>query len=163
RKWRDFTLLSLTEALSETIAAFPVYRTYMRTGEPPSAADERHVRRAVASARRRAPSISSRVFTFLSGLLLLKTEGTPEEQAEQTAFALRFQQLTGPVMAKATEDTAMYRYVRLVCANEVGGNPGAFGTSIDDFHRTNVERARTWPLGMTTTSTHDTKRGEDAA
>jgi (1->4)-alpha-D-glucan 1-alpha-D-glucosylmutase len=163
RKWRDFTLMSLTEALSETIAAFPVYRTYMRTGEPPSANDERHVRRAVAAAGRRTPSISSRVFGFLGELLLLHTEGTEAEQAEQTAFALRFQQLTGPVMAKSTEDTAMYRYVRLVCSNEVGGNPAAFGTSLEEFHRGNVERARTWPLGMTTTSTHDAKRGEDAS
>jgi glycogen operon protein len=163
RKWRDFTLMSLTEALTETIAAFPVYRTYLRAGEAPSAADTRHIRRAVAAARRSTPSISASVFAFLESLLLLEADGTPSEQRDRTAFALRFQQLTGPVMAKAVEDTAFYRYVRLVCLNEVGTNPAAFGTSVDAFHRSNLERARTWPLSMTTTSTHDTKRGEDAS
>jgi len=163
RKWRDFTLMSLTEALSEVIAAFPVYRTYLRAGEPPSAADERHIRLAVARARRRAPAISKSVFAFLEGLLLLKVEGTPDDQRDQVAFALRFQQLTGPVMAKAREDTALYRYPRLLCLNEVGATPSVFGRSIEELHHGNLERARTWPLSMTTTSTHDMKRGEDAA
>jgi (1->4)-alpha-D-glucan 1-alpha-D-glucosylmutase len=163
RKWRDFTLMSLTEALTETIASFPVYRTYLRAGEPPSAADARHIRRAVAAARRRTPSISTSVFAFLESLLLLEPDGSADEQRDRTAFALRFQQLTGPVMAKAVEDTAFYRYVRLVCLNEVGATPAAFGTSIDAFHRSNLERARTWPLSMISTSTHDTKRGEDAS
>src|SRR5690606_18934658 len=78
-------------------------------------------------------------------------------------FALRFQQLTGPVMAKSVEDTAFYRYHRLICLNEVGGSPGHFGTSVEAFHRLNAERARSWPLSMVTTSTHDAKRGEDAS
>jgi (1->4)-alpha-D-glucan 1-alpha-D-glucosylmutase len=140
-----------------------VYRTYLRAGEPPSKADTQHIHGAIAAARRHSPSISASVFSFLQSLLLLEPEGTAEEQAERTAFALRFQQLTGPVMAKAVEDTAFYRYVRLVCMNEVGGNPGAFATAPEAFHRGNFERVRAWPLSMTTTSTHDTKRGEDAA
>ncbi|HEX4334908.1 MAG TPA: glycogen debranching protein GlgX [Polyangiaceae bacterium] len=163
RKWRDFTSMSLTEALTETIAGFPVYRTYLRAGEAPSKADTQHIRRAVATARRRSPSISASVFSFLENLLLLEPEGTAEEQPDRTAFALRFQQLTGPVMAKAVEDTAFYRYVRLVCLSEVGGSPAQFGTPPESFHRGNVERVRTWPLTMTAGSTHDTKRGEDAA
>ncbi|HVW30264.1 MAG TPA: glycogen debranching protein GlgX [Polyangiaceae bacterium] len=163
RRWRDFTAISLTEALTETIASFPVYRTYLRAGEPPSKADAQHIRRAITAARRHSPSISASVFSFLESLLLLEPEGSAEEQADRTALALRFQQLTGPVMAKAVEDTAFYRYVRLVCMNEVGGNPAAFAIAPEAFHRGNVERVRAWPLSMTTTSTHDTKRGEDAA
>ena len=102
-------------------------------------------------------------FRFLEELLLLSTEVDDEERKEHVFFALRFQQLTGPVMAKAVEDTAFYRYHRLVCLNEVGGMPAQFGTSIESFHRQNAERARTWPRSMVTTSTHDTKRGEDTA
>jgi glycogen operon protein len=153
RKWRDFTSMSLTEALTETIAGFPVYRTYLRAGEPPTKADVQHIRGAIAAARRRSPSISASVFSFLENLLLLEPEGTAEEQPDRLAFALRFQQLTGPVMAKAVEDTAFYRYLRLVCLNEVGGTPAVFGTSPEAFHRGNVERVRTWPLTMNTTST----------
>jgi (1->4)-alpha-D-glucan 1-alpha-D-glucosylmutase len=76
---------------------------------------------------------------------------------------MRFQQLTGPVMAKSVEDTAFYRYNRLLCLNEVGNDPTHFGTSIDAFHTQNIERLRAWPLSLIATSTHDTKRGEDAA
>jgi (1->4)-alpha-D-glucan 1-alpha-D-glucosylmutase len=76
---------------------------------------------------------------------------------------MRFQQLTGPVMAKAVEDTAFYRYNRLLALNEVGADPSRFGTAVDQFHHDNLERLRSWPLAMLTTSTHDTKRGEDAA
>ena len=82
---------------------------------------------------------------------------------EHVFFALRFQQRTGPVMAKSVEDTAFYRYHRLVCLNEVGGSPAHFGTSVESFHAQNAERARTWPRAMISTSTHDTKRGEDTA
>ena len=96
-------------------------------------------------------------------MLLLETEATDDERREHVRFALRFQQLTGPVMAKAVEDTAYYRYTRLVCLNEVGGDPARFGTGIEELHRRNAGRARWWPLSMTATSTHDTKRGEDAA
>ena len=82
---------------------------------------------------------------------------------DKRAFAFRFQQLTGPVMAKSVEDTAFYRYQRLIALNEVGGDPAQFGTSLERFHADSTERWRTWPLSMLTSSTHDTKRGEDAA
>ena len=76
-------------------------------------------------------------------------------------FTLKFQQLTGPVMAKGLEDTACYVYTRFISVNEVGGSPAEFGTSLSDFHRANQERAEHWPHSMLTTSTHDTKRSED--
>ena len=161
RKWRDFTLVSLTGALVETLAAFPVYRTYQREGGALAVQDERRVRYAVRVARRRSPGVSATVFSFLEQILLARTEG--DERAEHLRFALRFQQLSGPVMAKSVEDTAFYRYPRLVCLNDVGGLPSKLGTSIDEVHAQCAERARSWPLSMTTTSTHDSKRGEDAA
>jgi glycogen debranching enzyme GlgX/malto-oligosyltrehalose synthase len=163
RQWSDFTLISLTRALSETVAAFPVYRTYFRETEKRDPHDESCVKTAIATARRRIPSISESVFAFLEDLLLLRTEAPEDKRREQVRFALRFQQLTGPVMAKSVEDTAFYRYTRLVSLNEVGGMPSKFGTTLEEFHRQNADRARSWPLSMTTTSTHDTKRGEDTA
>ncbi len=163
RRWRDFTLGGLVNAMREIIAAFPVYRTYLREGAGPSKHDERWVRQAVATARRQNPSISDTLFSFLEDLLLLEAEGPEEDRREYARFVMRFQQLTGPVMAKAVEDTSFYRYNRLVCLNEVGGLPSRFGTTVEEFHRQNAERARAWPLSMVTTSTHDTKRGEDTA
>ena len=163
RRWRDFTLISLTRALTEVLAAFPVYRTYLREGSPPSQEDQRRVHEAIRSARRRNPAISESVFAFLDEVLLLRTQETESERTEHERFALRFQQITGPVMAKSVEDTAFFRYNRLVCLNEVGNHPGKFGQSVDDFHTQNSERARGWPLAMVTTATHDAKRGEDAS
>jgi glycogen operon protein len=160
RKWRDFTLISLTSALVETLAAFPVYRTYLRPGEPPSEQDKRRVRHAVAVARRVNQGIAGSVFDFLEDVLLMRAEDGGATD-EQVAFALRFQQLTGPATAKSVEDTAFYRYLRLVNRNEVGAEPAQFAVSPEEFHGHNAERLRRWPLGMTTLSTHDTKRGED--
>ena len=165
RSWRDFTLISLTRALTEVIAAFPVYRTYLRLPAQHSEADQQIVRTSVRLARRRNPSLDPSVFDFIQTILLgdFVPQVEDGDDAERVPFALRFQQLTGPVTAKAVEDTAFYRYTRLACLNDVGGNPQKFGTTIDEFHRANMARARNWPLGMTTGSTHDTKRGEDAA
>ncbi|HKY36617.1 MAG TPA: glycogen debranching protein GlgX [Polyangiaceae bacterium] len=163
RHFRDFTLLGLTRALIEIVCAFPVYRTYLRPDSATNAAAERVVRAAVRLARMRSSAQAPSVFAFFENLLLSRLEGSEPQKLRQTAFALRFQQLTGPIMAKAVEDTAFYRYTRLVALNEVGGSPARFGTSIRDFHRENAERARSWPLSMTSTATHDTKRGEDVA
>jgi (1->4)-alpha-D-glucan 1-alpha-D-glucosylmutase len=162
RRWRDFTLISLTRAIVEILAAFPVYRTYLREGAPPSQDDKQHVKQAIRTARARAPGIDPTVFDFLQDVLLLRAEGNDRERRELAYVALRFQQLTGPVMAKAVEDTAFYRYNRLLALNEVGSDPAEFGTGVDTFHAQNAERLRSWPLSMLTTSTHDTKRGEDA-
>ncbi len=163
RRSRDFTLASLTQALVEVLAAFPVYRTYLREGKEAGEHDVHTVQEAVADARRHNPSLEPSVFSFLERVLLLQTPISEDERAEHERFALRFQQLTGPVKAKAEEDTAFYRYNRLACLNEVGRNPAEFGGSVDDFHAQNIERMRTWPLGMVTTSTHDSKRGEDTS
>jgi isoamylase len=163
RRWRDFTLISLTRALTEVVAAFPVYRTYLGSATGQNDADEQIIRASVRLARRRNPTLGGSVFDFLLTVLLEKTTLESGDEPERPPFALRFQQLTGPVAAKAVEDTAFYRYTRLVCLNDVGGNPAKFGTSGDELHRLNEERARNWPLGMTTTSTHDSKRGEDAS
>ena len=163
RKWRDFTLPSLVRALSETIAAFEVYRTYVRDGEAPAEEDAQRIRDAIAKARKRAPSVSGSLFAFLEDLLLARSEATEEDRRAHIAFALRFQQLSGPAMAKSVEDTAFYRYHRLVCMNEVGSDPASFSVSIDSFHQQNVERSRSWPMAMLASSTHDTKRGEDTA
>ncbi|HVR18681.1 MAG TPA: malto-oligosyltrehalose synthase, partial [Polyangiaceae bacterium] len=161
RRWRDFTLISLTRALTEVVAAFPLYRTYLGATAGQNEADEQVIRASVRLARVRNPSLGASVLDFIQTILIDKTT-LEDGEAERPPFALRFQQLTGPVAAKSVEDTAFYRYTRLVSLNDVGSNPAKFGTSVGEFHRLNEERARNWPLGMTTTSTHDSKRGEDA-
>ena len=167
RHTRDFTLDTLRRALRETIACFPVYRTYVTCGPDGEAAvserDRRYVETAIARAKRRAPAIDASVLDFVGAVLLAGGGGdpTPARQAERCRFAMRFQQLTGPVMAKGVEDTAFYRYHRLVSLNEVGGDPARFGTPPAAFHRQNAERRRRWPHALLASSTHDTKRSED--
>lgn len=164
RRTRDFTRGSLTDALREVIACFPVYRTYITgSDERVSEQDRIHIEAAVARARRRNPATDPSVFDFVRDTLLLVpfAGDTEEDRQARRDFVLKFQQYTGPVMAKGVEDTAFYRYNRLVSLNEVGGEPEQFGVSVAAFHRQNVERQRRWPEAMITTATHDTKRGED--
>src|SRR5215213_3577689 len=168
RRTRDFTLSALRNALREVITAFPVYRTYITCdGREISDRDRRAIVRAVALAKRRNPASDPSVFDFLADVLLLRGNDrddvalSEEERDERCRFIMKFQQLTGPVMAKGVEDTAFYRYNRLVALNEVGGDPAAFGASVAEFHRENAERAHRWPHGLLTSSTHDTKRSED--
>ncbi|MDP8921654.1 MAG: malto-oligosyltrehalose synthase, partial [Chloroflexota bacterium] len=163
RRSRDFTLQALSNAVREVIACFPVYRTYI-TGQPVTERDRCQVDVAIAWARRRNPAMEPTVLDFLRDTLLLQPLEGPEAErmrAAQLRFVMKFQQTTGPVTAKAVEDTAFYRYNRLVALNEVGGEPEAFGVSVAAFHRHNGERLRTWPHTMLATSTHDTKRSED--
>jgi (1->4)-alpha-D-glucan 1-alpha-D-glucosylmutase len=153
RESRDFTERTLTEALRAIIASFPVYRTYVGDdGQAVGARDRRHVEEAVAEALRRSPTASPSVFEFIEDLLC---------RTGELDFVRRFQQLTGPVAAKGMEDTAFYRYGRLLSLNEVGGAPDRFGTSEADFHRLNADRRARWPHSLSATSTHDTKRSED--
>jgi (1->4)-alpha-D-glucan 1-alpha-D-glucosylmutase len=164
RHTRDFTLESLRFALSEMIACFPVYRTYIRENETEvDEEDERHIRMAVDEAKRRNPAISTSIFDAITAILLLQDpeDITGEQRAARRLFIMRFQQLTGPVMAKGVEDTAFYRYFPLVSLNEVGGDPVRFGMSPEAFHERIAGRALDWPLNMLATSTHDTKRSED--
>jgi (1->4)-alpha-D-glucan 1-alpha-D-glucosylmutase len=161
---RDFTLNSLQQALAEVMACFPVYRTYVRPGtDLISAADRKHVRAAVEEAKRRNPAVSPSVFEFVAGVLLLEPPDglSPADLEARRDWVLRFQQLTGPVMAKGLEDTAFYRHVPLASLAEVGGDILRFGTPLDEFHARQRERAEAWPLTLTPTATHDTKRGED--
>ncbi len=162
RLTRDFTLNSLARAISEVIACFPVYRTYANSASVRDR-DVQYIEAAVSKAKRKNPAISGSVFDFVRDVLLLKW---PERAGEGTRrdwlyFAMRFQQITGPVMAKGLEDTAFYVYNRLVSLNDVGGMPGKFGTTLEAFHGQNLDRHKTFPHGMLATATHDSKRGED--
>ncbi len=163
RRSRDFTFALLRLAIVETIAAFPVYRTYIREDGSREAVDEGHISRAIRIAKRRNPEANASVFDFLREILLLRVSADLSDEQKQSIlrFTMRFQQITGPIMAKGLEDTAFYRYNRLVSLNEVGGHPGQFGESVAEFHQGNSQRLHAWPHAMITTSTHDTKRGED--
>jgi len=163
RRSNDFTTISLRRALTEVIAALPVYRTYViEEGIEPD--DRSIIATACARARARSELGDDGIFAFIHDVLtlaLLRTNGTNYDRVEVVRFVMRFQQYTSPVMAKAVEDTTFYRYVRLVALNEVGGDPSRFGRSVTEFHAANAERARANPLAMLTTATHDHKRGED--
>jgi (1->4)-alpha-D-glucan 1-alpha-D-glucosylmutase len=165
RSSRDFTLGSLTTALREIIAAFPVYRTYVGDDAPDSVAarDREYIARAVGTAKRRTSTMAESVYDWIQDVLTLRFPdwATPADRLERLDFVRRFQQITGPVTAKGYEDTVLYRFNRLVSLNEVGGDPSRFGTSLAEFHAANVERQRRSPHALSATATHDTKRGED--
>lgn len=162
RHTRDFTLNSLTNAIKEVIAFFPVYRTYIKPSEA-TERDRRYIEIAVSKAKRKNPAMSESVFDFLKDVLLLKY---PEnfkdaDQREWLDFVMKFQQVTGPVTAKGIEDTTFYICNRLVSLNEVGGSPERFGIPMETFHGQNIERSKFWPHTLIATSTHDSKRSED--
>lgn len=160
RQTRDFTLASLWRALAEVIACFPVYRTYVT--DSVSESDRRYIDWAIAGARRRGSSIEQSVFDFVRSALLLELPAQGESARERMRrFVMKFQQITAPITAKGVEDTALYRFNRLVSLNEVGGEPDLYGSSVNAFHTDAKYRARHWPHEMLTTSTHDTKRSGD--
>jgi len=158
----DFTLNGLRGALAEIISEFPVYRTYVTAGGV-SEDDRRYVHRAVNAAKRRSNAADLSIFDFVQRILLADVNGSNSGWYKQAIlrFAMKFQQVTAAVMAKGLEDTAFYRYNRLISLNDVGGNPSQFGTSLEDFHRSNQERLSHWPDSLLSTSTHDSKRSED--
>jgi (1->4)-alpha-D-glucan 1-alpha-D-glucosylmutase len=129
----------------------------------PDEQDERYIRSAIKAAKRRNPATSGSVFDFIQDLLLLKDPDriSDADRSERRLFVMRFQQLTGPVMAKGLEDTAFYRYCPLLSLNEVGGSPDKFGVALTDFHAKNLSRRQSWRNAMLASSTHDTKRSED--
>ncbi len=157
RRHRDYTRHELHEALREVIACFPVYRTYIQaeTGQV-SDDDIRYVNEAIEAAKASRPDLDQDLFEFLRNLLLLHIRGNLESE-----FVMRCQQLSGPVIAKGVEDTAFYCFNRFVSLNEVGGHPGHFGVSVEEFHQGCAETQKRWPQTMLATSTHDTKRSED--
>jgi (1->4)-alpha-D-glucan 1-alpha-D-glucosylmutase len=161
RSSRDFTLGSLSRALRETIVGFPVYRTYV-DGRVTSR-DREYIARATAHARRRAIGGDATVYDWLQRVLTLEAPdwATEADIGERLDFVMRFQQITGPVTAKGFEDTALYRFNRLVSLNEVGGDPSRFGVTLAEFHAENTARLRRSPHALSATATHDTKRGED--
>ncbi len=144
------------------IACFPVYRSYI-AGESIGPRDRLYIQRAVSMAKRKNPAISTSLFDFVRQMLLLRyPEGATQAIRDDVGrFAGKFQQVTSPVMAKGVEDTTFYVYNRLLSLNEVGGDPGQFGVPPSYFHRSNQERRQHWPRALSTTATHDTKRGED--
>jgi (1->4)-alpha-D-glucan 1-alpha-D-glucosylmutase len=162
RHTRDFTLNSLTDAIIEVIACFPVYRTYINSYDVKER-DRQYIEAAISRATRKNPATSSAIFRFLYDVLTLSfPEGIDEDDKKRWLdFVMRFQQLTSPIMAKGVEDTAFYVYNRLVSLNEVGGNPEKFGTTLETFHGQNIERSKFWPHALIATSTHDTKTSED--
>jgi (1->4)-alpha-D-glucan 1-alpha-D-glucosylmutase len=145
------------EVLTEVLAEFDVYRAYVYRGEPPPAASEAAVRSAVSAASRRLPGPLRGLAAAAADLAL----GRRGPRGAAWEFALRFQQTTGPVLAKGIEDTASYRWPRLLSLNEVGGDPDLFGVRPGEFHAEASRLAADWPATMTTLSTHDTKRQED--
>jgi (1->4)-alpha-D-glucan 1-alpha-D-glucosylmutase len=164
RASRDFTRPMLQRALREVIASMTVYRTYVRGDSwDVSESDYRTVTSAVRMAKRRNRAMPVSVFDFISSVLLLEHPPTvsDEQAAQRRAFALKVQQVSGPVAAKGVEDTAFYRYYPLASLNEVGGELDAKPLEIDEFHRLMRHRNENWPHSMSGTATHDTKRGED--
>src|SRR6185503_9141156 len=163
RNARDFAPTELLAALTEITACMPVYRTYVRESGV-SEEDRAVITRAVAEARRRAHGVDGRLFDFIARVLLLEPPAYITVEREQwLALVMRWQQFTGPIMAKGVEDTAFYNHNRLISLNEVGGDPGRGGDfdPIAELHARNERIARDWPHTMNATSTHDTKRAED--
>ena len=160
RNTRDFTFTTLRDGLAEVISNFPVYRTYI--DEEATASDRRFIEWAVMRARSGSRAADVGVFDFLRDALLGELPArSPALAAAVRHFARKVQQLTSPVMAKGIEDTALYRYNRLLSLNDVGGDPTEFGIPVAKFHRASANRARVWPHTMLATSTHDNKRSED--
>lgn len=159
---RDYTLNSLRNALIELVACFPIYRTYISQNEE-DVESQSYIKWAIGVSKRRSLTTDRLIFDFIEKILLLKLEEdiNSTRYQEILKFTLKFQQYTGPLMAKGFEDTFFYQYNRMVSLNEVGGEPNKFGISIDEFHQQNLNRMEVMPNSLLTTSTHDTKRSED--
>jgi (1->4)-alpha-D-glucan 1-alpha-D-glucosylmutase len=157
RRWRDLTWHSLHSALLEVMASFGAYRSYVQPDGTRTKEDEALIDRAVATAIRRNPTAGRGAYQFLRSLLLMESQVPGASE-----FALRFQQTTGPVAAKSLEDTVFYRYTRNLAENEVGSRPERVGLLLSEFHSRNASGQSEHRLSLTGTSTHDTKRGEDA-
>jgi len=166
--YRDFTLNSLRTALRNVVINFPVYRTYVTPKKTDKNAKQ-YIDWAIRLAKRYGASVMPEVYDFVRNVLCLEVSDGDDQTSETSkqfqqalqTFALKFQQFTGPVMAKSVEDTLFYRFNRFVCLNEVGGEPDRFGISVASFHYQNQQRQLRRPYELLATSTHDTKRSED--
>lgn len=162
RSTRDYTMIGLRDALTEVIAGFPVYRTYIAAGST-TEEDRRFVVWAIAQAKKRSPAADITIFDFIQSILLWESREDlgADHAAKVLQFVRKFQQYAAPVMAKGMEDTAFYVYNRLVSLNEVGGDPRRFGVTPAAFHHANQQRLKHWPHCMINTATHDSKRSAD--
>jgi (1->4)-alpha-D-glucan 1-alpha-D-glucosylmutase len=161
---RDYSADSLRQAFELFVLHFPVYRSYI-TQVGPTEGERKLIARTIAKARQEWFAADDGIFDFLQDTLtldLLAPGGSTHSRQRVRRFALKVQQFTGPTMAKSLEDTAFYRYHRLLAFNEVGGDPAAPALDVAGFHRKMLGRAGRQPHGLTATATHDTKRGEDA-
>jgi (1->4)-alpha-D-glucan 1-alpha-D-glucosylmutase len=162
RCFRDYTRRELRDSLAELAAALPVYRTYIRPldgqagPETVSGRDQAYLEEAAAAVKASRPDLDPRLVDFLLDLFFLRVTGSLEAE-----FVDRFQQFTGPVMAKGVEDTTFYNFNRFVALNEVGCSPGRFGLPVEAFHQACAETLQNYPRSLLATSTHDTKRSED--
>jgi len=159
---RDLPHSDLSQALVETTACLPIYRTYIRNLEVPEDAG-RYIEGAIAEARRRRPQHNPSAFDFVREVLLLRDGDHvfPEQREARLAFVMRWQQFTGPIVAKGVEDTSLYVYNALISLNEVGGDPRPVAPDGPEFHCFVKKRFLKWPYALNATSTHDTKRAED--
>lgn len=154
---KDFAREQLREALIEFAACFPVYRTFARPEDGfISVPDSVYIKNASAQAAQMRRDLPRPIFEFLRGLMLLTFAGELEND-----FVARFQQLTGPAMAKGVEDTTFYCLNHFASLNEVGGDPGSFGVSVNVFHQFCHRQQERGGASMLCSSTHDTKRSED--
>ncbi len=166
RRHRDYTREDLHQVLMQVAAAFPVYRSYVRSEQERqskedmvpavSEYDRYYIRQAVMDAQGQDPGIDQELLNFLEKILVLEIPGKLEGE-----LAMRFQQFTSPAMAKGVEDTAFYRYNPLICLNEVGGDPDRYGVSVDELHKYGEYIQARYPLTLLAGTTHDTKRSED--
>jgi (1->4)-alpha-D-glucan 1-alpha-D-glucosylmutase len=162
RRYRDVTLSAFRDALEAMLASFPVYRTYL-AGDEPRDVDREIVIGAAEAARSLEPGVPPSAVEFLTRVLLLDSDRlTEEERARWTRFRRQFQQMSSPIMAKGVEDTSFFRYNRLLALNEVGAHPDEYCRAEADFHAWAGARQKDWAGALSATSTHDTKRSEDA-
>jgi (1->4)-alpha-D-glucan 1-alpha-D-glucosylmutase len=168
KEGQDLARSKLEQAIEELLAWFPIYRTYVdETTEGLTQEETAYLQHAVTLAKKQIEPEAMPALEFLVWLLQLKAPDKSDEKISQEwrkdarTFVMKFQQLSGPLMAKGLEDTTFYRFFPFVSLNEVGGNPSEWGKSLDQFHAFNQKRAQAWPHSLSATATHDTKRGED--
>ena len=160
---RDYSYAAIQRTLKEILIHFPVYRSYVSV-DGPDQIDSQIFETTASEARRRLSHVDKPLVNILlSWLSAALVNANPEDEVSDLSqrAITRFQQLLPPLMAKSTEDTAFYRYGRLLSRNEVGSNPGTFSISPGDFHRACADRLQLYPANLLATATHDNKRDED--
>lgn len=152
----SFSEQEIQEALTAILVNFPVYRSYVHQERQEISVEDLHyISLAIENASTHNPQLSPKLLTFINDQLI------GQDGKHCAEFVARFQQLTGPIMAKGVEDTAFYCYGRFIALNEVGCDPEEFSLSLKEFHLRNETTQKLWPQSMLASSTHDTKRSED--